>query len=53
MLLLNLYNYAALRFVVCVYGYGLLELTVLHKKPFGKKQREINVKKIIILGHAM
>ena len=53
MVLLNLYNYATLRFVVCVYGYGLLALTVLHKKPCGKKQREINnAKKIIAVKNS-
>ena len=38
MVLLNLYNYATLRFVICVYGCGLLALTMLHKKPFGKNK---------------
>ena len=36
MVLFNLYNYATLRFVICVYDYGLLALAVLYKKPFGK-----------------
>ena len=52
MVLLNSYNYATLRFVICVYGYGLLALTVLHKKPFGKNQREINAKKFIAVKNA-
>ena len=48
MVLLNLYNYAILRVVICVYGYGLLALTVLHKK----NQREINAKKFIAVKNA-
>ena len=52
MVLLNLYNYAILRVVICVYGYGLLALTVLHKKPFRKKQGEINAKNIAAVKNA-